>query len=290
MGVSEIIQVPEDDFNVIKKTEDCVVVDCCNFVYKIKEMDFDDQLTCFDTFVVQAFATEYQQMGIDWELSNVTIDGKTFRVEKRQKLELLDSSKISYEEAVIESSILRRRVEKRLEFPRIFAQIHAVRGFKHFNKLVMARKHASDLSDFAIFDGQVVILGESNWFLGLLKHDSQLSTVDTQRVVPVETKYGDFYFAVQGLFKRSSAIGSALQSRFNWWLFSNEVCDLDSFRKHMYVELEEMATNNLKVLATKSHQALKTRRDYGNVYAEMKKLGLLDAKHSRKALNESAKA
>ena len=278
MEVSEIIQVPEDDFNVIKKTEDCVVVDCGNFVYKIKEMDFDDPLIIFETVVVQAFGAEYKQMGIDWELSNVTIGGNSFRVEKRQKLKVLDSSEMGFEEAVQKSSNLRRRVEKQLEFPRLFAQIHSVKGFEDFTKLILAREHATDLSDFAIFEDQVVIIGESNWFLGLLNRDSKWSTAETQRVVPVELKYGDFYFAAQRLFKRTSAIGSALQSSLKWWLFSREVGDLDVFRKHMFNELEAMATNNLKVLATKNPKVLKSKKDFGNVYSEMEKLGLLSAK------------
>ena len=275
MSIDEIIMMPEGDASVIKRTDGCAVVDYGDYVIKIKEIDLNDPLTCFDNFIAQAFAAEYQHMGIEWELSNVSLDGKTFRVEKRQKLELLDSGKMSFEEAVKNSSVLRRRVEKRLEFPRLFAQIHSFKDFEHFNKLVMAREHASDLSDFAIFDGRVVILGQSKWFLGLLNRDSRWGTVETQRVLPVETNYGKFYFAAQNLFLKKNAVGSALQDSLKWWLFSSDVGNLESFRLKMYDELKEMATNNLKVLATKKPFVIKSKKDFGNVSSEMKKMGLL---------------
>ena len=272
---AEVIARTADEASVIKRTDNCAVFDGGGCVYKVKQVEIDDPLTCFENIIAQTFATEYNQMGIDWELSYATIGSKVYRVEKRQKLEVLDSNKMSFEEAVIKSSKLRRRVEKQLEIPRLFAQIHSEKGFEKFKKLILAREHNTDLSDFAIFDDQVVILGESNWFLGLLNCESKLDTTDTQRVVPVKTKYGEFFFAAQPLFKKKSAIGSALECSLKWWLFSKEVGDLEAFRRHMFDELESMATDNLRVLATKKHHVLKSKRDFGDVYSEMEKLGLL---------------
>lgn len=276
MDVREINSFIEKKSRVVKESDCSLVAETSDWIYKYKEIDVHNPRTFFKVIVARGFAKEYQDLGIDWDISFVENNGRKFQVERRQKLEVLNPEDISIEEAFKASSVVRKKVEKRLEFPRLFAQIHSSEGFKSFSKLVLGLSHRNEISDFAVFGNQVIVLGESSMFLALLDEDGEWQTTPSQRVVPVSLKSGEFWFADYNLFARKNALGSCLTDCLKWWLFPKNVGDIGQLRDQLYKELENMFTSNLKVLTTKEPRESKTRSDFGNVFEEMKKLGLLE--------------
>lgn len=274
--------------DVCKQSDDGAVVETDDSFVKVKKIDVSDHTHYFDQIISESYARVYQELGLDWSVSNFSIGDEVFRVEKRHKLTALQVGDLSYEEALLKSDKFKKRVEKRLELPRLFAQVGLDDYFLGCNKLVLARDCDEDITDFAFFGDEVICLGESGWFLAFLDESKNWKCLHGRSSREVTLSYGDFFLSAKTSFHESSMLGGVFLETSKWWLFPKELGDMNALRQEMAKESKDMFSTNIKILANKRIVPVKTRNDFGNMAQEMKRLGLIGLSHKSLPTNEEA--
>lgn len=278
--------IDKDSFEIIKSREDCVVLRSAGYYFKIVKINKGDQRHHFEQFVRNAISQEMSSRGIEWEFFTFSENGHDFFVEKRQQLKLISPSDLPMEEVVGKSKKFQSKVEKRLEFPRLFAQAHNY--FKDFEvkKIVLAHDVPFDYEDYAWFNGEIVSLSSTRFFLTFVSQDGKWADSLTAEVVPVILSFGNFYLAKHNIFTDADqSIAGLFEPTSRWWLFDQEVADLAGAKSVLLDELKDMFSANLKIVATKEKQSVYSSEIYGNMLTECERLGLKGS-HGVKSLKD----
>ncbi len=269
-----------DDVNkcsVVKNDNVCMVIHAQNCFYKVRKQNTEDAKSFFEQVVLNAFVSEYKQLGLEWDMFNVRDGEDVYTVEKRPILEVLTPSTFSsFDDVLAKTSDIYRRVENRLEFPVLTAQISQEEQFRSVEKVSLARNCKNDFADYALWQNHVIPLGNSNFFLALLNHNNMYDCCHKSFSSPISLTYGDFYFDNYYFFKNSKTMGRALRKRLSsvikWWLFPSDVADLNEVNNYLDNELKDMYTTNLEILTSKQLHTVKTVDDFDSAFKECRKL------------------
>lgn len=260
----KIVQISkEDKCDVVKQAETIVVLEGARYFWKIVRIDENDPASHFDITVRQAFAQAYRNMGLDWEVFCENIDDELYVIERRQKLKTCESESLTVEQCLQRSANIIQVIEESLELRLLLAQIRSNRDFRNIRQIMLARQHIDAPDDFAIYQDNVLILGDSGWFLALINSQGEWENAIFSEVVDVSLTYGDFYFASQGAFDNSDqAISSIYEVTQNWWLFPKDGKRVIETRTYLKKELENMLRTNSKIVSTKANVEVKDENSY----------------------------
>ena len=171
-----------------------VVIESDEFFYKIYEFTEQDT-TLFDHIVREALSNIFNEMGIRWDLITIRRDGKVFDFEQREKLQVASEQDGDFGSLLLSISYLYDRVEKFLEFDSILSQLHEIQQFSCVKKLKLSRLCVNKYKDYAIFEGQTVLLDDADFYIALIGHDDEIVDVLLKEEVVVSTSYGNYLFS-----------------------------------------------------------------------------------------------
>lgn len=262
---------PVNYWDLVKQEGNCAVFESETSFCKIRRLNDADPIAPLENLIRNAFAQEYRKMGLSWDNYMFANNGSCFNVQVREKLQVVKNSERSFEEVIRESSNVKFRVQKRLEFPVLTQQIYASGVFDELYKLELVRNVKDDFSDYAWFNDEVIFLGDSNWVIVLVGNGGKVIGGQSTQCVPVSLSYGDFYFSSFGAFDDSSTVAEDLfDIANNWWLFSLEEGGMNRAREKALDGMEEMLKTNAKILAKKTAMPTATRASFGNMRQEVK--------------------
>lgn len=248
--------------HVVKESKTCLVLEDSDFFYKIKPKSVS-QKSAFEEIVTQAFVQVYQDLGLDWELYTIEDELGNFLVERRQKLEVFKEGDCSFDELISKSSDVKRLVENKLEFPRLMAQLRLAGKFEHIQKLTLIREAEDDFSDFALFGDNVILLGNSNYFIAPIDARGVWDSNCNAFALRVSLSYGDFFFTDAAIFEpKTRAAVQLYEVTPKWWMYTPECGDIVESRKLVAADLSQMLADNLKVVSTKKKQSLKINKNF----------------------------
>ena len=252
-------------FEVVKETKGTVVLETNNEFIKVHLVDAQDPRIEFRHIVLSAFAEEYRQMGIDWEVQFVTDDVfGALIVERREKLQVLTEADATVGKAFKSVAKTTRKVERKLGFPKLTAQVAQMLGVDSLSKIIIARNAESTIDDFAMKNGQVVSLGSSELFLATINNDEWASNLP-QVVGKVTLNCGDFIFAPDNMFDdREDVAGTLFRSIAMWWCFSLDVAGVLDARKQHFKSMKKMFSTNAKILCSKKPEHVATECDFNS--------------------------
>ena len=194
----------------------------------------------FEQILFKAFTQTRRSIGIDCDCYSFECDSQLFIVEESEKLQSINTSDCSLEEAIKSASSVTRTVEKNLGFVQIVAQLKQRFGIDKVQNLRVASSAKSQLSDFAIFEGQVVPINVENQFLALIDASKSWANNLTADSFIVETKFGKFVFGPKRECRdETELLLRLIGSISEWWLFPLE------FGEEM-LRQREIAENNLR--------------------------------------------
>ena len=246
-------------YQIVKSKNRCFVLETPDCFYKIKEFDPKDPFVYFDHILNVAFAEELRQMGLNWEFSTLKVKwsdnnaDKSFAIERRQKLAILNQKECSLNEALVESSKVTRRVELNLGFPNLQAQIRQLPKFDRVSRICLMRDDDLRYEDFACLNGDVVCLGSSNRFLGMCDEDGNWFDLTENIGKMVRLNFETCFFASRKEYsttEESRCFHSSCDGF--WWIYSEEFgSEMLMAAERKADELEKMNVVNLKILTEK---------------------------------------
>lgn len=262
-----------DDFNIVKRGENSIVIEGKNHFYKICAINEPDQTYHFELLINATFAKEYRKLGLDWEIHSERINDHLFTIERREKLTVAKSSDYKIEDLQRRSSEIKARVEQKLELALSLAQIRQTGKFQNINSIVLARDSNEQLDDFAIYSDHIIQLGNSSWFLAPINNFNNWDRLQFAFVEPISLSYGNYYFADYNIFNENrESVSSIYDITQKWWLFPTSVGDIYHTSEYLRTELEQMLKTNSKILVTKEKLNVKDRSNFGIMKDECERL------------------
>lgn len=271
------------NFRIVKCCDCSAVLEANDHFYKFHRIDVEDPANVFRLIVWNAFATEYQAMGLCWDFYTVVEGDNLYAVEKREKLEVMQEGQLSRKNVLAKAAKVKDRVQKKLEFPRLSFQIRSEGGFTDtVDKVVLMRDCEFCFSDYAFHNGHVVNLGNSNWKLVLLRNGEWVTNLQAQ-TIPVRLSFGSFYFTFARIYGTNRPIQKVFNVTAKWWLYSQASGNLLEQEDFFKTELKKMFDTNAKILTTKTDIDVATGSDYklfdnlqlnSGTSSEVMKLGL----------------
>ena len=236
------------DIKLVKYSDTTLVTEACDCFYKVRDIFPNNPRTKFELEVAKAFAEELRSIGLVWKLDVVEVATMQFLVEKRQKLEIASPSKCSFDELLRGAYAIQRRVENRLGLPSLLAQLKNSGGFEHVDKIVLARKHVENYSDFGLWNGNVIRLGSSNPVLAL-RDDASGKWIDDfpTRPVHVNLPSGDYWFTSDKMIETNFLIGEIGCQAQDMWLFTGLSDNFADEIENCQVEYKKMLEDNLDI-------------------------------------------
>ena len=248
---------------VCGKREDVIVLEGQSNFYKIQSHLENDPKSEFLCVVKQAIVNEYKVNGLDWDFFRVAGNLKTYSVEKREKLELASDNALTFEDVMMGSREIKRRIENRLEFPHLLSQLKQYDRFARVKKIELVFVNEGDLSNYAYIGENLFLLGDSQCFLALIndagRWEKQINDID----VPVSLSYGNFIFKGEDAFNYDRLPHQRIFSIApKWWLFPSTLNEPATSQANVVADLEALFKDNAKVLTTKKELPLKTLEDF----------------------------
>lgn len=217
-------------------------IDCAQ---ETREAVGENSAEWFDELVRCAFVAEFKAMGIEWNTPAVLTSAK--------------DAGLCAQDALRRSLKIVRRVQKRLEFPRLFAQIKQQGNFDGICKMVLANASSMSIENYAVCKGEVLPLMGENWFIALLNSEGVWEPNVLTQAVPVTLSYGNFYFTERKLIlTRECAIEKIFENCSKWWMFPEGVGPVKAYREHLMKEMNVMMKNDIKILYSKKLHEVKT--------------------------------
>ena len=244
-----------DNFVKWKDYFNQVVVEAKEHFYKIYEEDLAGQ-GVFDSNVRQCLAKVYEEMGIEWSIVSFIRDEKVFDFEQREKLRVATEADGPFEKILLSFSYVLDKVESMLEFDSICGQLRVDSAFADVAKLKLTRYCFNKYADFAVYNGQVVILDDADWHIALADANGEPVIVAPGPEVPVSTSYGEF----------------VLTSRMSW------KADVPQHNpvSHAWYLIPKIDRTNLKHCASSAMQiANKTHIQQTKLSKQMRKLNIV---------------
>lgn len=251
------------DCDLIKGGEDNLVLFDGEHYFKITKFKTEDPTLPFNLKILETLAEVHREIGVDWSFETFLEEDFCWAIEKRPKLHVLHEGEIEKSDLLRRTCFVRNKVEKRLEFPRLTAQIDSNSTDGRSAKMVIARDVDFEFEDYAIFGDHILWLGQTNMFLALIGADGKWNKTLHSRTEKVKTSYGDFYFSDFDTFNYECAIDRIYVCIAKWWLFPTSIGDLCARKKSLEKEYAKMLSDDLRVLIFKQPIALREQQEFG---------------------------
>ena len=222
-------------------------------VRKVEKLRKDDPLVFFELILKDAFAKEFNEVGIYWQHFIKTDDEHRYSIEEHQKLKPLTPAVCSLENAQKQAAIFTNRVERRLGFAQLSAQLKQHFGIESVEKVCIARNALPKYEDFAIFENNIIPINTSNFFLAIINSAGKWNFSVKADAFSVNLKSEEFVFAPKEVITDNTELAlKLLSTRTKWWLFSKiDGEKIIAERMMMAAELEKINSANMNILATK---------------------------------------
>ena len=232
----------------------------------------DDKLFKFNNILRQAFVQEYRHMGLEWELVCATHGTEIVSIEKRQKLTTFNDD-VAPDEILKKTAMVNWRVEKRLEFSHLMAQLFNKGNFEHIKKVGIARDCPFSNKHYSPVKSEAVCLSDSAWFLALVDHKNRWNATVKTQTVPVSLSYGNFFFTDMFVFDEIpiNSVAGLFKPSAKWWLFDQADVDIKKTRERLTEELACMMKRNLEIAVKKVPVDVKTDDDFFDVETESRR-------------------
>ena len=202
-----------------------VVVESSDYFYKVYEEPVNS-LGPFNSLVRNLLASVYKQLGINWSIVSFRRGSSIFDFEQRQKLALASKKDITFSRLLLSFSKVLDSVEKLLELDDVLVQVKSSTLFSQVYKLKLARCCVNKFEDYALFNGQAVLLDDSDWYIVPVNAKGEVIAIDEPVSFSVNTSHGNFLF-LNSLDSLSDFSG--IYSGFNrlnpathgWYLYSD---------------------------------------------------------------------
>lgn len=153
-----------------------VVVESGQHFYKIYEVTKNTPMM-FDHIVRVAVAQVMQEIGVDWKLATFDRGCDVFDFEQREKLQVTTTQDGEFEDILVSMSNIYSRVQEILGFDSILKQLQRLPEFEHVKALQLTRSSVNKFDDYAIFDDQVILLDDADFYITLLDESSHVLDV-----------------------------------------------------------------------------------------------------------------
>ena len=198
----EEISKLEDNNNVPNRKENLikwknyahqVVIETGEYFYKIYEAGETGNST-FTQLVRTKLAEVYESLGIHWKVVTFEKHNKIYSFQQRQKLKVASKQDTEFTDIFLSFSRLLDKVEEMLEFEEILRQIKTNEAFSEVAKLKLLRTTVNKYNDYAIYNGQAILLDDAEFFIALVNKQGQQLKVDPRNEVEIAMPYGNFLF------------------------------------------------------------------------------------------------
>ena len=170
-----------------------VVVESDSHFYKVYE-ELNFYIGPFCSLIRNALAGVYSSLGINWKIITFEQNGSLYDFEQREKLKVAEIQDGEFEDVLLSCSYLLDEVERILEFDNILEQLKQTQAFKSVNALKLVRNCVNKYADYAMWEGQAVLLDDADFYIALVDRNGEIVDVPPQVEVPVKTSYGNFLF------------------------------------------------------------------------------------------------
>lgn len=221
-----------------KDYDNQIVVHTNKYFYKLYVTDKDSGV--FQSIIREGLGGIYTSLGIEWNVITIQSLDKVYTIEQRQPLEVCSS--IDYQQLLLNWGNILLRLEEYLRFDLLLKQIQEY--YPDVAHIKLVRDCVNKLEDYAIYNGQVVLLDDADFFLCLLdknlnvlsyKFDSVFVHLCGQNLIFAPLEYNN---------------GGIKSNEFTdkWWLFPEDagngksILDFNSYRT-------DMINTSAKVLA-----------------------------------------
>ena len=254
----EIIQKTfnETELKLANAKDDHIIFEGCDFFYKVNIFNKECSISSMYDFyliVLQAFAEEYKKLGLDWSITRTSTEKNKYIIERREKIEVCDPNRISYEDVIKNNAITKQKVYKKLQFPYLLSEIVQFEGNESVSKIVLARFCEEDVTDFGIYKNRVIQFGNSGMFLALYKEGGKTLHSPNFSIFPIALDYGTFCFAPRYKVSASSYITRVNTPETKWWLYDDQLLkeiqsDILNYEKYNKVSFSK----NIEIASSKS--------------------------------------
>ena len=165
-----------------------------NYFYKIYETSATG-VGPFFSLIRNALAGVYSELGIDWKVISFERDSKIYDFEQREVLEVASERDGSFAEIFLSFSNLLEEVEKRLEFESLLEQLKREPEFSNLGAIKILRNCVNKFEDYAIFNGQAILLDDAEFFIALATKDGKEIAEKNTYFKEVELTFGKFLFS-----------------------------------------------------------------------------------------------
>lgn len=241
-----------------KEYDSQVVIRSDNYFYKIYQTSYTTQFFCA---IREAIAKIYRErFGILWNTQTIydKENASIYQIEQREKLEVCTPENISYEELFLDWSNTLELVEKELGLKEIELQLREY--FPQMQRLKIVRDCVNKFEDYAMKNGKVVLLDDSDFFLAMVdKEGNWINPI--QNVITVTYRGDDILFAPFDFFTskiEDDALSFLGNKSYEWMLFyhSGKIGDTQKFISNLKSLRHSMLEQNIKMMVTKQPQHL----------------------------------
>lgn len=126
----------------------------------------------FDIIIRNTLAQLYQdEFNIIWDVITIEKDDNFYQLERRQPLQVLQMDELHNDDILKSWANILIKLEERLHFSEILHQIQNKPGFEDVYSIKLVRDNVTSWEDYAIINGQVILLDDADWFIAMLDKD-----------------------------------------------------------------------------------------------------------------------
>ena len=260
---SEKDDCQESTFSIVKNEDNCFVAETQHCIYKIREISKDDPHKFFNDIINETFAEQYRKMGIEWKYFPLSIEEHEYRVQKREKLQVVKPQDLSFDEVLIKNSKIKRKTELKLRFPYLMSIIKKHPAFDRNLKIVIARDTDDDFSNYAYFKDEIISLGDSNYFLAFTGENGCWNKNSVFALINLSLNDHKFAFAPYRTMNPESKIDFYTGQASKWWLFPQVDDDgIITESKYFQDEIKLMFSTNQEIVSKKESKEVKTSNQF----------------------------
>ena len=225
-----------------------VVIETPNFFYKLyEEYNYEGFLNCK---IREILAEIYKENGVFWNITTIQQGDKIYQIEQREKLQVCNEKLLSYEDLLLSWNKILLQIEEKLRLNKILPQLDVG---SNIQMIKLIRDCVNKYEDYALKDGQVILLDDADWFLGLV--DQEGNWVSSQyKSYEVATIFGvDFIFAPLDYKSRTyqdlTNLAYKLNSPNNKWMLFPKLNHSNNLDTQLINEKDKLLNNTIKILS-----------------------------------------
>lgn len=244
----------------IKSYKTQAVIETETYFYKIYEAKTTAEGP-FYSWVRNCLADAYQALGIDWNIVTIERDGSLFDFEQRQKLRVATEDDGSFAEILLSFSHVYDKVEEMMNFHEILRQLRVQPEFRNVQQLKLSRACVNAFEDYAVFEGQSILLDDAEFYIALVDEEGELIEIDPTLEVQVSTKIGlcvfkNLYCDVDKTTGRKRVNEMANQAFQGWILDFRAGANVFSEETHTLVPIDKMRVQRSKLLVSRRDESI----------------------------------